>query len=1345
MLFIAYTQAQTGGSPSYNITTTKGLKLIDPSIVTSVNFLPAFGTDGITFSKIDPVNLPLSNAAEKGLTELSDLSNFKETITITQDGLYNAFPSVEKASNGDLLTVYRKGVTHLTFDGSIRIKRSTDNGDTWSSESTIVTGVGHDYRDPSIARLANGNIIMSYFDRITDSNILIYTSISTDNGITFGTPVQLTGYADYGAVSSRVIQLANGDLLLATYGKSGASGLLNVFKSTNNGTSWSILSTISTDAFVPNFKYSEPSLLLLPNGNVVATVRNNSDIMVASSVSTDSGVTWSSLVNKFSGHSRAGMVYFDGKIITTYRNNVGKGAVRMSKDEGMSWGDEVEVYGTELGEQDEYSSLVNVKKNIYAYVYSRQNSTGSSSSVKIRYFNVPISIGTIPYIQVEGFNSTGTASIKGSLFTNNILGIGAGSDVSISTNTSSTSTSIFLKTGGLARISILGNGNVGFGITPTQKVDVSGNIKASGIVYSPTVSTQFVNSNSSSGVLKLVGGATNYGGSIDVIAPSFGSNGGGINFRTGLVVGESPVVASFNSSGKLNVVNTITASQATVDTELATLGQVKAALGGKLSGSNYPDYVAQNAPASIASATYQSFPLILRSNYGKVLLFYRDGADHATSKGIVKMRISEDGGGNFGGETTIATDAVYDCRNVSGGITPTGRIVLFYMRYNFTSSTSFDQGFIYSDDDGSTWSNYQTIPSGTHSFFSPYGEMISIGNNKLMACWYGETPATPTYSTYVITSSDNGLTWSSAVAVATSTTLRYGESSYAYLDGGVIVGHVRNSTGSPLYQVISTDNGATWTNQGVTTVDTSSQVSPMLATFIDPNNQKYIVSFYANRGDNKLKVAIAEYATAVAGVNGWTRTDIDSHTSTDFGYPSFIKSKENNKFLIAYYKAASTTLASIYFKNYTPAYGNIAVNGAISSTGNISSSGNVSAVADVSGKDIKASNTLQVKGIVTAFPTVGNGLEVYNSTSTQTIIQSYDRAGSVYNQLNYRGSLQTWNIGATERMRLHASGGVSIGNTTDLGIGTLNVTGNITAPAGTTANHVVIKSQLDLKADLASPALTGTPTAPTATVGTNTTQLATTAFVLANTNANGLLEFNTTDRTVWNNGKSNVLSNTTFGESSLSNNTTGFSNSAFGLLSLYSNTTGNFNSSFGNESMRLNVSGGLNSAFGYYSLRNNVSGGGNTAIGTYALTGSLGNNNTGVGQDVFTSLNAGNDNLGLGWQAGRYIIGGSIETTSLSNSIYIGSDSKASANGVSNEIVIGYSASGSGSNTATLGNSSITKTILGGVLQKRTLDTAPASATATGTQGEIRVTSTHIYVCIATNTWVRSALTTWVN
>lgn len=48
---------------------------------------------------------------------------------------------------------------------------------------------------------------------------------------------------------------------------------------------------------------------------------------------------------------------------------------------------------------------------------------------------------------------------------------------------------------------------------------------------------------------------------------------------------------------------------------------------------------------------------------------------------------------------------------------------------------------------------------------------------------------------------------------------------------------------------------------------------------------------------------------------------------------------------------------------------------------------------------------------------------------------------------------------------------------------------------GDLANQTDLDTALSAKAPLASPALTGTPTAPTATAGTNTTQIATTAFV----------------------------------------------------------------------------------------------------------------------------------------------------------------------------------------------------------------------------------------------------------
>lgn len=41
------------------------------------------------------------------------------------------------------------------------------------------------------------------------------------------------------------------------------------------------------------------------------------------------------------------------------------------------------------------------------------------------------------------------------------------------------------------------------------------------------------------------------------------------------------------------------------------------------------------------------------------------------------------------------------------------------------------------------------------------------------------------------------------------------------------------------------------------------------------------------------------------------------------------------------------------------------------------------------------------------------------------------------------------------------------------------------------------------------------------------------------------------------------------------------------------------------------------------------------------------------------------------------------------------------------------------------------------------LNTAPASATAAGTTGEIRIDANYIYICTATNTWKRVAIATW--
>jgi parallel beta-helix repeat protein len=60
----------------------------------------------------------------------------------------------------------------------------------------------------------------------------------------------------------------------------------------------------------------------------------------------------------------------------------------------------------------------------------------------------------------------------------------------------------------------------------------------------------------------------------------------------------------------------------------------------------------------------------------------------------------------------------------------------------------------------------------------------------------------------------------------------------------------------------------------------------------------------------------------------------------------------------------------------------------------------------------------------------------------------------------------------------------------DVGLGSVDNTSDLSKPVSTATQSV-----LDLKAPLASPAFTGAPTGPTASAGTSTTQLATTAFV----------------------------------------------------------------------------------------------------------------------------------------------------------------------------------------------------------------------------------------------------------
>ena len=128
------------------------------------------------------------------------------------------------------------------------------------------------------------------------------------------------------------------------------------------------------------------------------------------------------------------------------------------------------------------------------------------------------------------------------------------------------------------------------------------------------------------------------------------------------------------------------------------------------------------------------------------------------------------------------------------------------------------------------------------------------------------------------------------------------------------------------------------------------------------------------------------------------------------------------------------------------------------------------------------------------------------------------------------------------------------------------------------------------------------------------------------------------------------------------------------------NTTGEFNSGLSSQSLITNTTGSANVALGYQSLLLNTTGGYNTALGHQSLL----------------SNTTGGNNVALGYKSGRYIADGTTENETGGNSIFIGQDTRANADGETNQIVIGDSAIGNGSNTVTLGNDSIATTYLKG-------------------------------------------------
>lgn len=220
--------------------------------------------------------------------------------------------------------------------------------------------------------------------------------------------------------------------------------------------------------------------------------------------------------------------------------------------------------------------------------------------------------------------------------------------------------------------------------------------------------------------------------------------------------------------------------------------------------------------------------------------------------------------------------------------------------------------------------------------------------------------------------------------------------------------------------------------------------------------------------------------------------------------------------------------------------------------------------------------------------------------------------------------------------------------------------------------------------------------------------------------------------------------NTAVGSGTLVRNGTGFQNTAIGSFAMFTNGSGSYNTAVGYSAMQLST-GSFNTAIGNLAMPQNT-GSNNTVIGYQAMLNarssvdnvSIGQNSLGTARNANYNVSIGSlslynasgtgfgtssYNIAIGYEAARRTQGAFLYSASYG--IFIGTDVRPRQDVSNNEIVIGYQAIGSGSNTVSIGNSSITITQLQGSV--RTTGAFTGSLFGTSSWSENTISSSYAY------------------
>jgi sialidase-1 len=323
-----------------------------------------------------------------------DVNNQQDLFNATLDDGISCYriPAIVTAPNGDLIAAIdeRKPSCddlRTSKDINIVVRRSTDNGRTWSAIETVIDfPFGKSASDPSmiVDKVSNEIFLFyNYMDLDVGKDIYYFHLVkSTDNGKTWSKPQDITSqiaklkwHNDFKFITSgRGIQTREGRLLHTMVNLE--RGLF-VFGSDDHGKSWFFIDTPITPA-------DESKIVELADGSLMINSRVKGVGMRYVHTSTDEGITWISKPepNLIDPANNASIIRYtaieDGfkknrLLFANAKSEKGRTnmTVRVSYDDGKSWTKGKTIYQGHAA----YSSLTILKNGDIGLFFEKDEYT----------------------------------------------------------------------------------------------------------------------------------------------------------------------------------------------------------------------------------------------------------------------------------------------------------------------------------------------------------------------------------------------------------------------------------------------------------------------------------------------------------------------------------------------------------------------------------------------------------------------------------------------------------------------------------------------------------------------------------------------------------------------------------------------------------------------------------------------------------------------------------------------------------------------------------------------------------------------------------------------------------